>query len=77
MQLYILRYNFNSSVVDIAMLHLFVLPMTLPLTLNACGEPLTFGIAEDPLPLEGLENVALPGFLKYQNKFSLSFILPL
>ena len=75
MQLYILCYNFNSSVVDIAMLHLFVLPMTLPLTLNACGEPLTLDMAGDPLPLEGLENDAIPGFLKYQNKFSMSFIL--
>ena len=60
---------------DITMLHLFVLPMTLPLTLNACGEPLTLDMAEDPLPLEGLENVAIPGLLKYQNRFSLSFIL--
>ena len=71
-----LQYNSNySSVGDITMLHLFVLPMTLPLTLNACGEPLTLDMAEDPLPLEGLENVATPGLLKYQNKFSLSFIL--
>ena len=57
------------------MLHLFVLPMTLPLTLNACCEPLTLDMAGDPLPLEGLENDAIPGFLKYQNKFSLTFIL--
>ena len=57
------------------MLHLFILPITLPLTLNACGEPLTLDMAEDPLPLEGLENVAIPGLLKYQNRFSLSFIL--
>ena len=72
---YVIIQGINSSVVDITMLHLFVLPMTLPLTLNACGEPLTLDMAGDPLPLEGLENDAIPGFLKYQNKFSLTFIL--
>ena len=49
---------------DITILLLFVLPMTLPLTLNACGEPLTFDMAGGPLPFEGLENAAIPGFLE-------------
>ena len=54
------------------MLHFFVLPMTLPLPLNACGEPLTLDMAGDPLPLEGLENDAIPGLLQYHNNYSLS-----